>query len=117
MNRRAFARAGFGLAAGFIGTFAVIQAVGGLGGADQPTEIVLGAPDLDAYCKRDTDALAPLLVVANPYGWECAGPIDNVWVSMVIDFDDVCQWQFDERAQARLDADERPEGWRCVTDA
>jgi hypothetical protein len=114
---RSIARAALGLAAGFIGTFSVIQAVDRLGAdPNRSTEIVLGVPDLSRYCSRENDALLPLLVVPNPYGWECAGPIANVWTSTVIDFDAVCQWQHGKRARARLVVADRPEGWRCVTD-
>jgi hypothetical protein len=117
VTHRSIARAALGLVAGFTGAFAVIQAVDRLGteGA-RSSEIVLGVPDLSGYCSRHTEALLPLLVVPNPYGWECAGPIANVWTSTVIDFDEVCQWQHTVRARARLVID-RPEGWRCVTDA
>lgn len=116
--RHPVARAGLGLVAGFIGSFAVIQAIDRLGEVGPSgTSIVLGVPDLSGYCSRESDALLPLLVVPNPYGWECAGPISNVWTSTVIDVDAVCQWQHGERARARLVDPDRPEGWRCVTDA
>ena len=119
MIRRPIARAALGLGVGFVGTFATIQAVDHLDPSNPsgpPVEMVLGPPDLKGYCTRDVDALLPLLVVANPYGWECAGPISNVWTSTVIDLDAVCQWQHDNRARARLVNPDVPEGWRCVTD-
>jgi hypothetical protein len=112
-------RAGLGLAVGFVGAFVVIEAADRLGpsdGSGDDVEVVLGVPDLGGYCSREHDALLPLLVVPDPYGWECAGPISNVWTSTEIDFDAVCRWQHDERARARLVDPERPEGWRCVTD-
>jgi hypothetical protein len=115
--RRPFVRSGLGLVVGFVGAFAVIQAVDLLGPADPDTEMVLGPPNLSGYCVREHEGLLPLLVSPDPYGWECAGPISNVWTSTVIDIDAVCQWQHDELARARLDDPDRPEGWRCVTDA
>jgi hypothetical protein len=113
----AYARSALGLAVGFLGALVVIQAVDRLGPTGGSGEMVLGVPDLGGYCAREHDALLPLLVVPDPYGWECAGPISNVWTSTVIDFDAVCQWQYDERARAELVDPERPEGWRCITDA
>jgi hypothetical protein len=112
------ARAALGLSFGFLGAFVVIQAADRLGPSPRTAqaEMLLGVPDLDAYCARDHDALRPLLVVDDPYGWECAGPISNVWTSNPVDFDDLCQWQHDKRARARLVAPELPAGWRCVTD-
>ena len=116
MIRRPLVRSGLGLVVGFVGAFAVIQAVDRLGPADSPSEVVLGVPDLGGYCERDHEGLLPLLVSPDPYGWECAGPISNMWTSTVIDIDAVCQWQHDEPARARLVDPDRPEGWRCVTD-
>jgi hypothetical protein len=113
-------RSGLGLAVGFFGAFAVIQAVDRLGPGDSGgsgSEVVLGVPDLGGYCVREHEGLLPLLVSPDPYGWECAGPISNVWTSTVIDIDAVCQWQYDEPARAQLVDPDRPEGWRCVTDA
>ena len=118
MIRHPLARSGLGLAVGFVGAFAVIQAVDLLGPADDSSaEMVLGVPNLAGYCVREHEALLPLLVSPDPYGWECAGPISNVWTSTVIDIDAVCQWQHDEPARAVLVDPDRPEGWRCVTDA
>ena len=65
---------------------------------------------------RATHSLLPLLVSPDPYGWECAGPISNIWTSTVIDFDDVCRWQYDDQASAQLVDADRPEGWRCIGD-
>jgi hypothetical protein len=114
-------RATLGLLVGFVGAFAVIQAADRLGPAsasvDASSERVLGVPDLSGYCVREHEGLLPLLVSPDPYGWECAGPIDNVWTSTVIDIDAVCQWQHDPLARAELVDPDRPEGWRCVTDA
>lgn len=110
-------RAGLGLAVGFVGAFAVIQAVDQLGPSDTAdAEMVLGVPDLGGYCARDNDALLAMLISPDPYGWECAGPVSNVWTSTVIDIDAVCRWQHDDEARAKLVDPERPEGWRCVTD-
>ena len=116
MIRHPLARAALGLTVGFVGTFATIQAVDRLGPSGAGVEMVLGVPDLSGYCSRENEALRPLLVVADAYGWECAGPISNVWTSTVVDIDAVCQWQHDRRARARLDDPGLPEGWRCVTD-
>jgi hypothetical protein len=118
VTRSPYARAALGLAVGFLGAFAVIQAVDRLGPSDRnaQAEMVLGVPDLNGYCARENDALRPLLVVADPNGWECAGPISNVWTSTAVNFDAVCQWQHDEMARARLVEPELPSGWRCVTD-
>ena len=117
MNRRPLVRSGLGLVVGFVGAFAVIQAVDRLGPAASDSEVVLGPPNLSGYCVREHEGLLPLLVSPDPYGWECAGPISNVWTSTVIDIDAVCQWQHDELARAVLVDPERPEGWRCITDA
>jgi hypothetical protein len=120
VTRRRLARAGLGLTAGFVGTFAVIQAVDLLGptaSTGRNGEVVLGVPDLNGYCSRENEALRPLLVAADPYGWECAGPVSNVWISTVIDVDAVCQWQHDEMARAELVDADLPASWRCVTDA
>lgn len=117
MIRHPLVRSGLGLAVGFVGAFAVIQAVDRLGPDDSGSEMVLGVPDLSGYCVREHEGLLPLLVSPDPNGWECAGPISNVWTSTVIDIDAVCQWQHDERARAILVDPARPEGWRCVTDA
>jgi hypothetical protein len=119
--RHPLVRSALGLAVGFVGAFAVIQAVDQLGPADADdgggSEVVLGVPDLGGYCVREHEGLLPLLVSPDPNGWECAGPISNVWTSTVIDIDAVCQWQHDELARAVLVDPDRPEGWRCVTDA
>jgi hypothetical protein len=120
VTRHRLVRAALGLLVGFVGAFAVIQAVDRLGPAERTrdgAERVLGVPDLDGYCTREHDALLPLLVSPDPYGWECAGPIANVWTSTVIDIDAVCQWQHDARARAELVVPDRPEGWRCITTA
>ena len=114
--RNQIVRAGLGLAGGFAGTFAVIEAVDWLGPTDRGAEVVLGVPDLRGYCSRD-ESLLPLLVAPDPYGWECAGPIANIWTSAVIDFDEVCRWQYDEQASAQLVDPDRPEGWRCISTA
>ena len=114
------ARAGIGLAVGFLGAFAVIQAVDRLGPTEpggDGTEIVLGVPDLGGYCARENDALLAMLISPDPYGWECAGPVSTVWTSTGIDIDAVCRWQHDDETRAELVDPERPEGWRCVTDA
>ncbi len=119
MIRNPLVRAALGLLVGFVGAFVVIQAVDRLGPsarANAQVEVVVGVPDLSGYCTRDHDGLLPLLVSPDPYGWECAGPISNVWTSTPIDFDAVCRWQHDERARAVLVDPDRPEGWRCVTD-
>jgi hypothetical protein len=116
MIRHPLVRSGLGLAVGFVGTFAAIQAVDLLGPTDSGGEIVLGVPDLGGYCTREHEGLLPLLVSPDPFGWECAGPISNVWTSTIIDLDAVCQWQYDEPVRARLVDPDRPEGWRCVTE-
>ena len=117
--RHPVVRAMLALAVGFVGAFVVIQAVERLGPAERVgvrNEMVLGVPDLSGYCSREHDGLLPLLVAPDPYGWECAGPIENVWTSTVIDVDAVCRWQYDEPVRAHLTDPERPESWRCVTD-
>jgi hypothetical protein len=113
------ARAALSLAVGFGAAFVVIQAVERLGPSDRVgRQIVLGIPDLRGYCERDQEGLIPLLVAPDPYAWECAGPISNIWTTTVIDFDAVCQWQHNERARSLLIDPSRPEvAWRCVIDA
>jgi hypothetical protein len=115
--RNHFARSALSLAVGFGSAFVVIQAVDRLGPHERVSrQLVLGVPDLGGYCEREHERMLPLLVAPDPYAWECAGPISNVWTSMVIDIDAVCQWQHNERARGWLLDPSRPEGWRCVID-
>lgn len=117
MIRHPLVQAGLGLAVGFGGAFAVIQAVDRLGPSEPgDTPVVLGAPDFASYCEQQGESLEPVLVTDDPYGWLCAGTLSGREITVSIDPHVVCRWQFTTRAVATLEEPGDPEGWRCVVE-
>lgn len=115
----ALARRMVGLGVGFLSAFVTLQAIERFASDDDPSErieLVLGQPDFDAYCRRDTDRdLDGVLTDTDAFGWQCVGFVQSFWTTEPADAAEVCAWQFGVEASARLVDESSPDGWRCVT--
>jgi hypothetical protein len=115
----ALARRVVGLGVGFLGAFVTLQAIERFASATDPTErteLVLGQPDFDAYCRRDADRdLDGVLTDTDAFGWQCVGFVQSFWTAERANAAEVCAWQFGVEASARLVDESSPDGWRCVT--
>lgn len=119
MTGRAIAKLLLGFALGFTGAFATLQAIDRFDADDDPDplEIVIGAPDFDAYCERGPDnRLRAVATTGDAFGWQCAGVVRQLWTTHDVEVADVCRWQYGDVASARLVDAAVPEGWLCVTD-
>ena len=115
----ALARRVVGLGVGFLSAFVTLQAIERFAsGADliEPFELVLGRPDFDAFCGRDTDRdLKGVTTDTDAFGWKCVGFVQSFWSTERANAAEVCAWQFGVEASARLVDESSPDGWRCVT--
>lgn len=117
MTWRAALKLVVGFALGFVGAFVTIQAIDRFGPRDEPDplEIVLGDPDVEAWCARDHD-LRAVSTSGDANGWECAGLVRGLWTTEAVAIGEVCRWQFGVAASERLVDASVPDGWVCVTD-
>lgn len=115
----ALARRVVGLGVGFLGAFVTLQAIERFASDTDPIErieLVLGQPDFDAYCGRDTARdLDGVTTDTGAFGWQCVGFVQSFWTTERADAAEVCAWQFGVEASARLVDESSPDGWRCVT--
>lgn len=117
MSWRTLYKLALGFSLGFVGAFVTIQAIDRFGPSPEaePLEVVLGAPDFDAFCTRDLD-LAAVSTSGEPDGWVCAGLVGGLWTTRPVDVQEVCRWNYGTAASERLVDASVPDGWVCVTD-
>lgn len=118
MGARAILRLFVGLVIGFAGAFATLQAIERFGSESEvgePVAIILGEPDIDGFCERDTDRrMRAFATSTGPFGWQCVGLIGRLWTSEDVDIGDVCRWEYGDVAYERLVDAQSSDGWRCV---
>lgn len=76
--------------------------------------VVLGVPDFERYCTRESAAMTAVLEVDDAYGWRCAGLTAQLWGRRRVDPHDVCRWQYGENATAVVVDSNSSRGWVCT---
>lgn len=117
MSWRALYKLALGFSLGFLGAYVTIQAIDRFAPAaeEEPLEIVLGAPDFDAFCSRDQGRdLRGVTTTGDPYGWQCVGTVGGLWTTEPLEPEDVCRWEHGAGVFARLVTVDDPAGWMCV---
>lgn len=111
-TRRPWLRAVVGLLIGFGGALVTIVAVDYFPNP-AAASLQLGTLDFERYCAR-REGMTALLLVADPYGWQCVGRPARVWTVDPIVPTEVCRWQYEGDAYAVLINPADVAGWVCV---
>jgi hypothetical protein len=100
---------------GFVGAFATIQAIDLASDDDSVERVVLGALDIDAYCRSlDGDQVSAALVADTAFGWRCVGRRNGIWGQEAVDMHLACRTQFEIDAWAETVDPSDPTSWVCV---
>ena len=112
MNR--WARSVLAISVGFAAGTAVFQAAGLEPlGADGP--VVLGSVEVDDYCREVFgDESNAMLLGAGAYAWRCSTRTNDVFRLVEVDFDDLCDRTYGDRAVSNNWDTNDPYAWECV---